>query len=128
MEEKKVGVSTKIANFLIRWRVPLLIILGILTLIFGYGLMHLKIKLRLDEMQPPLHPFVKLNRKFMRIFGGANTVVIEVHVKEGDIFNYKTLSKIKRITDEVQFNKYVRRALVASITRRKAKAVRGYAG
>jgi len=128
MEEKKVGVSTKIADFLIRWRVPLLIILGILTLIFGYGLMHLKIKVRLDEMQPPLHPFVKLNRKFMRIFGGANTVVIEVHVKEGDIFNYKTLSKIKRITDEIQFNKYVRRALVASITRRKAKAVRGYAG
>ncbi len=128
MEEKNVPAGTKIANFLIKWRIPLLIILGIITLIFAYGVMRLQIKVRLDEMQPPLHPFVKLNRKFMETFGGASTVVIEVHVKEGDIFNYKTLSKIKRITDDLQFHPDVRRSLVMSITRRKAKAVRGYAG
>ncbi len=128
MEERKTRLSIKIADFLLKRRVPILIIMFILTLVFGYGLLNLQIKVRLDEMQPPLHPFVKLNRKFMKIFGGANTVMIEVHVKEGDIFNYKTLSKIKAITDEIQFHPYVRRALVESISRRKAKAVRGYAG
>ncbi len=128
MEQKKIGPSVKIANFLIKKRVPVLILLGILTVVFGYGLLNLKIKVRLDEMQPPLHPFVKLNRKFMKVFGGANTVMIEIHVKNGDIFNYKTLCKIKRITDALQFHPYVRRALVESISRRKAKAVRGYAG
>lgn len=128
MEEKKAGASTKIADFLIGRRVPILIILGILTLIFAYGLLHLKIKVRLDEMQPPLHPYIKLNRKFMKIFGGANTVMVEIRVKKGDIFNYKTLSKIKRVTEELEFHPYVRRALVSSISRRKAKAARGYAG
>jgi len=125
---KTTGMSVKIADTVLRLRVLILIICGLLTLVFAFGLTRLQVRVQLDEMVPPLHPFIKLNQKFLKVFGGSNTVAIEVRAREGDIFNKEILGKVKRITDEIQYHPYVRRALVASISKRKMKAVRGYSG
>jgi predicted RND superfamily exporter protein len=127
-EAKTTGMSVRIADTIMRLRVLILIICAALTLVFAFGLTRLQIRVQLDEMVPPLHPYIKLNQRFLKVFGGSNTVAIEVKAREGDIFNKEILGKIKRITDEIQYHPYVRRALVASISKRKMKAVRGYSG
>ncbi|MEI6127425.1 MAG: MMPL family transporter, partial [Pseudomonadota bacterium] len=100
-----------------------------LTLLFIYGLgKNLSVKVLLEEMVPPAHPFVKLHLEYESQYGGTSTVIVSLVVKDGDIFNAATLQKIKRINDELLFNTNVRRALVSSIAQRKSKVAKGHAG
>src|SRR5713101_9400361 len=50
------------------------------------------------DFYPPSHPYTQLAKKHARMFGSANVLVVEVEVKDGDIFNVETLNKINRLT------------------------------
>jgi len=131
MEERKevVSLERRVADFMIKWRHYYIIAILLLTAFFTYcATTFLSINVILEELVPPFHPYVKLHRRFEKQFGGANVLLVEMRVKEGDIFNVKTLKKFKALSDDILFYPDVYRALLSSIAQRKMKAIRGYGG
>ena len=82
-------------------RVPLIIVLVLVTVIFGYLCSQIKIYDDPNQWPPKYDPNCVINREIQKTFGGANVVTIQVTVKEGDIFNAITLGKVKNISDEI---------------------------
>ena len=117
-------VEAGIAEFLFRHRRKVLAFFGLVTLLFLYGLtQRLSVRVILEELVPPAHPYVRLQREFFHLFGGVDTFLVEVRVKQGDVYNTAFLERLKRITDDIAYYPQVRRALVASITQRKMKGI-----
>ena len=114
----------KIASFIVNKRLILGILLILMTLFFGYKLTSVKLATDLGDLLPQKHPYVKLHNSFRAIFGGANIIFIDVEVKEGDIFNEKTLKKISRISDSAMYIPGADRYKVTSIAQAKVKDFR----
>ncbi len=89
------------ARYILDLRKPIGVVLIVITIFMGYWAMHLPIATRFEDLFPAKHPNTLLYRQFRRQYGGAQTLVIMVRVKDGDIFNFKTLHDIQDITDEV---------------------------
>jgi hypothetical protein len=110
----------------IRFRFALLLFSLLLTSFFIYDTAT-QVKLYDDpnEWLPTDNPIGKLNSILQKEFGGGNLVTIQVSVKEGDIFNPETLSKVKRITREIHLTWGVIPYNVMSIADLKAKYIKG---
>jgi predicted RND superfamily exporter protein len=110
----------------IKFRVALLLFSLLLTSFFIYDTVT-QIKLYDDpnEWLPADNPIGKLNSTLQKQFGGGNLVTIQISVKEGDIFNAETLSKVKRITREIHLIWGVVPYNVMSIADLKAKYMKG---
>ncbi len=118
-----------IGEFIIHYRIPILILMGLLTTVFMYGVTRkLSMQVLLEELVPPQHPFVQLHTEYEGAYGGTSTVMLAVVFEDGDIFKPERLEKIKRVNDEILFYKDVRRSFVYSIAQRKSKAAKGHAG
>ena len=112
----------RFAEFVLKYRFMILIMILAITVFFGYeAATRLKISTNFSELLPQDHPYIKLHNEFSRQFGGANLLVIMVEVKEGDIFNTKTLSKVKYITEQLEQIPGVDRYKVLSIASLKMK-------
>jgi predicted RND superfamily exporter protein len=123
----------KFASFLMKQRVSLLIIILLITLFFLYRLINPLsfftpskfLKLRVDtdfaDLLPQRHPYIKVHNKIRDIFGGANQVIIMVQVREGDIFNKETLTKVKEISERLERFPAVDRYKIRSIAMSKMK-------
>lgn len=120
-------MNKKVATTILRLRVPFLILVCLLTGFFGWRAAHLKLSFDFEKLLPRSHPYVKTYKEFQQVFGGANLITIEVVAKRGDIFNFKTLSKIRRITDDIQFVPGVDRYKVISLGAKKVKETRSSA-
>lgn len=118
----------KFADFIIRKRLILFCIVLLGTLFFASQLRHLKIHTSFDDLLPQNHPYIKLHNKFRNIFGGANQVLIMLEVKDGDIFNVKTLEKIKYIEEKLMEIPGVDPYKVMSLASRKMKEIVRLAG
>jgi predicted RND superfamily exporter protein len=123
MEEKK-SVVERYVGFLLRNRVRLLILLGLITGFFCYRIYHLKIATDFFSLYPPRHPYIKLYNEYRKMFGSANVLVCAVEVKEGDIYNWDTLDKILRITKALPKIKGCNASQVISLTHPRLKNVR----
>src|SRR3990172_8972339 len=108
-------MDKRIASFIFRFRRPLLVLMSVLTVLFCWRAAHLKLSYDFEKLLPRNHPYVKTYQEFQETFGGANLITVEVAVKEWDIFNYGTLNKIRKITDDIQFIPGIDRYKVVSI-------------
>jgi predicted RND superfamily exporter protein len=111
----------KIAVHIITYRWPYLIAILLLTVFFGYHASQMKMVTVFDDLFPQKHKYIKVHNKFRELFGGANLVSLELRVKEGDIFNTKTLQKIKRITMEIEKVPWIHPYQIVSLARRNVK-------
>jgi hypothetical protein len=112
----------KFAEFVFKWRLTILIIIVIITAFFGYAMVtKLKVSTNFSELLPYNHPYIKLHNEFRKLFGGANLLVMMLKVNEGDIFNTKTLSKIKYIQEQLEQVPGVDRYKVLSLACKKLK-------
>src|SRR6266849_2760910 len=85
-------------RFLLRYRWPVIALSVVITLFLAHNLSQTKIQMNFLDFYPPGHPYTQLAKKHARMFGSANVLVVEVEVKDGDIFNVETLNKINRLT------------------------------
>ncbi len=83
------------------YRKPIGLLLIAITVFMSYWAIHLPIATRFEDLFPATHPNTVLYREFRRQYGGAQTLVLLVRVKSGDIFNFKTLHDIQDMTNEV---------------------------
>ncbi len=89
----------KMAHFVIRRRrfgVALQLVIAVLCI---WAISTLQLRDDPNAWPPPNEPLVKLNQKIMGIFGGGNSVSIEVKADSGTIYTPANLKTIKDITD-----------------------------
>ena len=122
------GRLVSLGRTLIRWRVAVLTVVAVTTAFFGYHALQLQLLSRFDELLPANHPFIAVHRQFAKSFGGANTVLIMVRVRQGDIFNVKTLDKIWAITEEIDKIYGVNHYQIESLAHRTNRTLRVSAG
>ncbi len=83
------------------YRAAIGLILIAATMFMAYWAAHARISTRFENFFPAGHQDTLLYREFQYRYGGAQTMVLMLRVKQGDIFNFKTLQKINDINDEV---------------------------
>ena len=92
----------RLAGVIVRRRLPILLVVAFLTLFFGYHALRVEMYTVFSDLLPRNHPYINVHNEFRRIFGGANLILLSVEVTEGDIFNFETLEKIKRLTEVIE--------------------------
>lgn len=90
-------------------------ILLLLTAFFLFQAAQLKPDASWLKMVPQEHPYMKTFLKYYDDFGGANTVLVALHNKKGDIYQPEYMEKLRKLTDAVFFIPGVDRARVVSI-------------
>lgn len=108
-------------------RSPRLTIFSILalTVFFGFNARKVKLFFDPDDIMPQDHPYILLKDKVEEYFGGTNTTIIGLQVKDGTVFNPATLKKVKRITEKILAMDGVIPSQVISIAAEKVKDIRG---
>lgn len=114
----------KIAEFIIRKRNYFMALILLLTIFFGYHAVRLKVYTNFGDLLPQRHPYIQLHNKIRNVFGGANQVLIMVQVRKGDIFNVKTLWKVKYLTEQLEKVPGADSYKIYSIAHPKAKEIK----
>ena len=91
----------RFAQLVMRHRMlTMILILGATTYLF-LNMVHISVRTSFDELLPYKNPYIKLHKEIRDKFGGANLVTISLEVKQGNIFNYETLKKIRYLNDQL---------------------------
>lgn len=113
-----------LATWIVQKRLPVLVAILILTLLFGLSALRIEMYTAFSDLLPRDHPFIRVHNKFSKVFGGANLILLSVEVKQGDIFNSRTLEKIKHLTQMLELTPGASNYQIFSIARQKVKDVR----
>jgi predicted RND superfamily exporter protein len=114
----------RFVRLLARHRLIVMIVVLVAFVVFTFGALKLRGAVVLQDMLPYDHPYLKLHVKFSEVFGsGGSGSVIIVRAKSGDIFNERTLTKIQKITNEIELWDEVYRILTVSMGSRSIKKV-----
>ncbi|MBW1819319.1 MAG: hypothetical protein JRJ60_19445, partial [Deltaproteobacteria bacterium] len=114
----------RFSSFMVRHKLSVLLLILVATGAVGFGITKIKTNVILQHMFPHDHPYLKLHARFSQVFGsGGSGVVIVVNAKKGDMFNEKTLLKIKAMTKEIVMWLETYRLLTVSIARNSVKVV-----
>jgi hypothetical protein len=114
----------KAAEFIIQKRNYFITAILIVSIFFGYHATRLKVYTNFGDLLPQKHPYIQLHNKIRNVFGGANQVLIMVQVRKGDIFNVKTLWKVKYLTEQLEKVPGVDSYKIYSIAHPKAKEIK----
>lgn len=116
---------SRFSAFIMRYRLLVLVLFLIGGGILSFGATKITSEVILQDLFPYDHPYLKLHARFSRVFGGGGFgVVVAVKAKEGDIFNQKCLSRVKKITNEIILWEEAYRVLTTSIARNSTKVVK----
>lgn len=80
------------------------------------------------DLLPQTHAFMQVHNKYAGTFGGANNVMVMVEVKDGHIFDRNTLTRIYRMTEELDKVYGVNHSQIDSIGHRTTRSLRVAAG
>jgi len=111
----------KICTWAIEYRHVTLGLILLITAFFCFQIKNMVVKTELTDLYPPNHPFIKIHEKYKDQLGSPFKVFMMLQVKEGDIYNEKTLGKVIRITDGLDAIPGVNHNHVYSIASRKIK-------
>ncbi len=116
--------ASKFAGAVIRYRVVLILVISLTTFFFIYQAKNLSFETSLSDFSPQKHPYVKMQNRLTKIFGGLNQVTVAIRVRKGDIFNTDTLNKVIRITDQLYLTEGINAGRIFSLSARKTKSIR----
>ena len=111
------------AQFLLNWRTPVLAIIVLLTLVFGWFAAQINVKTIFTDLQPANHPYIQINEEYKENFGGANLVTIMVKVDEGTIFSKPVLKVVGNLQKGLQYIDGVNQFQIISLASKKLKYV-----
>jgi predicted RND superfamily exporter protein len=90
-----------LGKYILQFRLPIGLTLIIVTAFMAYWAARVQIATKFENFFPATHENVLLYRKFQFRYGGAQTLVMMLRVKHGDIFNYSTLGKIRDLQNDM---------------------------
>jgi hypothetical protein len=112
-----------IAGLLHHWRIAVVTIIAILTLLLGWFAVQIEFKTLFNDLQPAGHPYIETNELYKENFGGANLVTIMVKVEEGTIFTKPVLNVIRELQRGLQYIDGVNQFQIISLASKKLKYV-----
>ncbi|MFA5941809.1 MAG: MMPL family transporter [Sinimarinibacterium sp.] len=96
-----------------------LTVISILTLLMGWQASQLKLDTGFEKQLPLDHPYMKVFKQYQAQFGGANTVLLALVLKDGakqpDIYNGDYMKTLKGLTEAVAFTPGMDRTRVSSL-------------
>ena len=122
MEKEK--IIQRYISFILKHKYKMLSLIALVTVFFGYHLSKLMIATDFISFYPPRHPYIQLYNDYREMFGSANVLMCAVEVKEGNIYNWETIGKIDRITQEMLTIKGSNPTQLISLTHPKLKDVK----
>jgi len=90
-------------------------ILLIITAFFAWQASKIQPDAGFDKSIPLKHPYMQVYKQYQESFGGANTILVALMQKDGDIYNSKFLHRLKQVTDAVFFLPHIDRSQVQSL-------------
>jgi uncharacterized protein len=88
-------------DFILRHRGFIGILLLAITALMAWNAAHVKAATKFEDLFPASHPNVKLYEQYQFHYGGAQTLVILMRVRQGDVFNFNSLQKILKLQNAV---------------------------
>jgi len=125
-------------RFLLRNRLVVSVIVGVMSLFFMYQCTFIKVLPQFLDFYPgPLtlsvfgkqitlsegHPYIRVYNEFRRMFGSANIFTAILEVKDGDVYNPKTLQKLDQMTKWIVESKGVVPYQITSIAHPALKSI-----
>lgn len=121
----RIGLLERLSQFMTQYRLAVILFVLVAGGALAAGATKIRTEVILQHLFPYDHPYLKLNARFSEVFGGGGFgVVIAVNAREGDIFNERTLTKIKTITDQLLLTDELYRILTTSIATNSTKVVK----
>lgn len=99
--EKSKAALYRLGANLIKYRVPITIIVAIFTGFMAYQATRLQMTTSFGDLLPYRHPWVQVHFRFAEQFGGANNVNVMLRVTTGDVFTKEVLKKIYDMTQAI---------------------------
>ncbi|MBN2322790.1 MAG: MMPL family transporter [Spirochaetes bacterium] len=87
----------RFAETVLKWRVVIIVLTVIITVVFGFGMTKLTINSDFTSYLKPSDPAMKLFNRIGDEYGGSH--ILMVAVRSGDIVTYPSLLFIKDLTD-----------------------------
>ena len=115
--------SERLGRFVLRHRLIHLIGVVAVTIFFAAMIPRVKVESLLIDLFPEDHEFIETYKEYQDVFGGANAVILDIEVKEGDIFAPAALDKIRQLTKELELLPGVNNYQVLSLAQRKVKNI-----
>lgn len=97
--------------------------IALVTVFFALAIPRLRIYSDFADLLPQSHPYIQTYNRIKENFGGANTIVVVIEARDGNIFNDRTLALVNRVTQSVDSLPSVNHNLVSSLTHRTVRKV-----
>lgn len=97
----------RLARFFIRKRTPGILFQVVVAALCLWAIFGMQLRDDPNAWPPSGDPFVILNRKITQLFGGGDSVSIELFAEQGSIYSVENLSTIKHITHDIYLLKGV---------------------
>ncbi len=117
-------MKEKFSSFIIKNRIFFIFLPFLLIFLFSFKIKNLKVETNIGEFIPQNHPFIEVEKKLEKVFGGLNQINIVIKVNKGDIFNRETLKKIYDFTEQLYFTDGVNISRINGIAARKMRNVK----
>ncbi|WP_431024934.1 efflux RND transporter permease subunit [Halomonas sp. H5] len=105
-----------LARHLIRFRVPIGLLLLALTLLLAWAATQTRFDAGLTKLLPQNHEFMAAYHDHAEHFTGSNRVMISLEWQgDGDIYNAEFMERLRQATDEVYFTPGINRTTVRSL-------------
>ncbi len=96
------GFAAKYADFVLKFRWPIIIGLAAITIFLALYIPKLDIRNDPDTLLPPTNRYVATNAYAEREFGMGNLMVFALKIKEGDIWQPWFIDKIQEIHNKLE--------------------------
>jgi len=96
-----VSLSERFSRFFARHRHAFALGIALPTLFFAWEIRHLEIFTQFLDLLPRGHPYVRTYEAYRDVFGNANTVLVEVVAREGDLYQPDVLRAVEEVTTQV---------------------------
>jgi len=102
-------------SFLFRHRLWVLLFFACCTAALGWQASQLRMDAAFVKNIPLAHPYMQTYLKHQQQFGGANSIMVAVEDRSGDIFNPEFFKALKEVHDQLFFIPGVDRSQVKSL-------------
>jgi predicted RND superfamily exporter protein len=92
------GILERYARFLTRRAWLVLGAVALATVALAAGTRRLRSEFSVESMLPASHPFVQIDRRIRREFGGHNTMIVAIVPRDGDVWRPEVLEVVQQVT------------------------------
>lgn len=92
---------SKLANFILKYRLPLLIVLVGVTIFMGYNARKAQLNYHFAKVVPDSDPDMQAFMQFKELFGEDGSI-LAIGIKDSSLFTPTNFKRLKYLTDEIE--------------------------